>query len=188
MKPNQVEGDVMTLNMMTDRAAIGLYADQPDADAAVRMLYDAGISVQSISVVGGAGPAHDAAMGSYTPPEFIERGLQHAEEREGMFIGGALGMLAGFGIYVVAGIGALLVMGPLAGLLAGAGVGAGLGNVFGGLTFHGIASDYRKQLAAGNFLVFVEFAPEDQARVKEILENTPSHADPGKPLVLHSSP
>jgi hypothetical protein len=152
------------------------------------MLYNAGIPAQAISVVGGAGPAREAALGAYTPPDFIEHELKHEEEREGAIVGGALGALVGFGIFVVAGIGSLLVLGPLAGLLAGVGLGVGLGDVYGGVTFYSIAADYRKQLAAGNYLVFVEFAADDQARIKQILENTPSHADPGKPVVLHSSP
>jgi hypothetical protein len=178
----------MTLNMMTDRAAIGLYPNKAETDVAVSKLLNIGIPVQGISVVGGARPAHEAALGNYTPPEFVERGLQIEEEREGVFVGGALGLLVGFGIYVVAGIGSLLVLGPLAGLLAGAGLGVTLGEVFGGGTFYGVAADYRKQLVAGNYLVFVEFLPELQGSVREILENTPSQTDPNKPLVTQSSP
>ena len=145
----------MTLNMMTDRAAIGLYANQADADAAVSLLYDAGVPVNAISVAGGAGQAREAALGNFTPPDFVERELKHEEERQGIFVGGALGLVVGFGIYIAVGLGSALVLGPLLGLLAGGGVGAILGLVCGGLTFYGIAADNRNQLAAGNYLVFV---------------------------------
>lgn len=181
-------GEVMTLNMMTDRAAIGLFANQADAGVAVSLLCDAGVPERSISVVGGAGPAREAALGNFTPPDFVERELKHEEERQGIFVGGALGLVVGFGIYIVVGIGSFFVLGPLLGMLAGAGVGAILGLVCGGLTFYGVAADNRKQLAIGNYLVFVECTAENETRTRDIMENTPSHADPGKPLVLHSSP
>ncbi len=122
----------MALSMMMEKGAIGLYPNKHDAETAVHTLLSAGFPVESISVVGGEETVNEAAMGSYKPPEFVDHELKHLQEHEGAIVGGALGLLVGFGIFVVAEIGSLIVLGPLVGLIAGAGLGGVLGDIFGG--------------------------------------------------------
>ena len=89
----------MTLVMMTDRAAVGVYSNHTDAEAAVRILERANIPLQDVSVIGGDTQAHEASLGHCVLPEFIEQGLRHQGERDGAWIGGLLGLLLGFGSF-----------------------------------------------------------------------------------------
>src|SRR5690349_3959774 len=108
----------MTHTLITDHAAIGVYSNSATAEAAVRELERADISMDHISVVGGDKQMLEAALGYYSPPKFVEKGLEHQGERDGIWIGGLFGLFLGFGSFFMPGIGMMVVLGPLAGLLA----------------------------------------------------------------------
>lgn len=178
----------MTHTMMTDRAAVGVYSNHAEVESAVRMLEIAGIALQDISIIGGDRQALEASLGHYSPPDFVEQGLQHQGEREGIWMGGLFGLLVGFGSFFLPGVGVLVVLGPLAGLLGGMGAGAVLGDMTGELTFTEIAADYRDWLVAGNFLVIVHCTTGEEPRVRQMLEATQLLTVKSHSLVLRTSP
>lgn len=162
----------MTLIMITDRAAVGVYLTHKDAEVAVRMLEKAGVSLQQISIIGRDRNEADALVGHYSPPEFVEHGLQHQGERAGAWMGGLLGLLVGCSSFFLPGIGALVALGPLAGVLGGVGAGAAIGYVTGDLTFTDISSDLREWLVAGDYVVVVHCSTAEEPRVQQIMEGT----------------
>jgi len=178
----------MTHTMTTDHAAIGVYSNHAAVESAVRKLEQSGISLDKISIIGGDRQVDDALLGRYSPPEFVEQGLQHQVEREGIWLGGLLGLLVGFSSFLMPGIGVLVVVGPLAGLLGGMGVGGVMGAVVSETAFHDIAADYRDWLATGNMLVIVHCTTEEGPRVKQILESTEPLIVKSHRLVLRASP
>jgi len=178
----------MTHTMTTDHAAIGVYSNHVAAEAAVRTLEQVGISLDKISIVGGVSQAREASLGHYVPPIFVERGVQHQAEREGMKLGGVLGMLVGFSSFFIPGIGMLLVLGPVTGLLTGAGAGAAMGAVVGAMSFHDIAAGYRDWLVAGSYLVIVHCTTAEEPGVSHALRSTEPLSTKTHRLMLHTSP
>lgn len=77
----------------------------------------------------------------------------------GGMIGGTVGVLAGLGLLVIPGLGALLAAGPLLAALSGAAAGAAVGGVAGALIGVGIpemeAKRYEGKVKGGNILISV---------------------------------
>jgi len=155
---------------MCDRATVGVYLNHTDAEEAVGLLHKARISLQDISIIGRDSRVHEASLGNYMPPEFVKQELEHQGERDGIWIGGLFGLLAGFGSFFLPGIGLLVVIGPLAGLIGGMAAGAIGGELAGQLTYTDIAADYREWLLAGKFLVIVHCTLAEEPRVIQVLE------------------
>lgn len=177
----------MTQPLTTDHAAVGVYPDRTLAEAALLALEQANIPLARVSLIGGETEAHEAALGHYALPEFVEQDMQHQGEREGIWLGGLFGLLLGFGTFFLPGFGVLVVLGPLAGLLGGMGLGAAMGDVTGELTFRDIAADYRDRLVAGNFLVIVHCTEAEAPGVKKVLESTQPLSVTSHPMVLRTS-
>lgn len=80
------------------------------------------------------------------------------------------------GLFILPIAGALIVLGPLGGLIAGAISGAGVGALVSGLMTLGIPQDqalkYQERLEAGEFLVVVHGTPEEATRAHEVLQTT----------------
>jgi hypothetical protein len=106
----------------------------------------------------------------------VERGIQHQSEREGIWLGGLFGLMAGFGSWLLLpGMGLLALAGPLAGMC----LGAFAGIIGGQLTVTDFASEYRGRLAAENFLVLVRCTMAQEPRVFQAFEDS-------RPLTLKS--
>jgi len=178
----------MLHTMTTDHAAIGVYSNHAAAEAAVRTLEQAGISLDKISIIGGDAQVREASLGHYVPPKFVEQGVQHRAERNGMKLGGLLGLLVGFSSFFMPGIGTLVALGPVVGLLSGIGAGGAMGGVVGEMSFHDIAADYRDWLAAGNFLVIVHSTTAEEPGVKQVLESTEPLSIKTHRVTLRTSP
>ncbi len=178
----------MTLPLMTEHAAVGIYADHEQAENALRMLAEAGITLDNISVIGGAERGREAASGKYRPPTFVKQELQKEGIRDGIWIGGMFGSLVGFGALLVPGVGPLMVLGPLAALLIGVGAGALVGDITGAVTFTEIAKVYRDWLVAGNFLVIVHCATSEEPLVRGILESAHALGVHGHPTPAPRTP
>ena len=172
---------------MYDRAAVGVFSSHTDAEEAMRRLENAGISLQAISIIGRGTKAHEAVLGHYLPPEYVEQGLEHQSDREGIWLGGIFGLLIGFGTFFLPGIGLLVVLGPLAGLIGGMAVGAIGGEVTGQLAFTEVASDYRNWLVEGKFLVIVHCTSAEEPSVKQAMESMQSLKVTSHPMVLPTS-
>ena len=116
------------------RLVICFYTDEIRAQKALQKLIDAGFPLDRVSLLGKTSASGDDPLGVYYPTTGERvRGWG----RLGALWGGALGMLGGAaGMFVIPGIGTMMVLGPIAEILAGAVAGAGLG---GGLMAGGAA-------------------------------------------------
>lgn len=89
--------------------------------------------------------------------------------------GGVIGLLAGIGALAIPGVGPLIAAGPIMAALSGAAIGGTAGGVVGGLIGLGIpeieAKRYEEKIKAGNYLIAVHTATDDQEdRAKEIFK------------------
>ncbi len=144
---------------------IQTFANDADAERAIRALFDAGFTHDQVSVVSknedraqgvaedtGADTAEGAGIGALT----------------GGVLGGLAGLFLGATALAIPGIG-VVVAGPLAATLAGAGIGGVTGGISGALAGLGVSEDeanqYRKPFEAGHILVVVAAgARESDAR------------------------
>lgn len=107
------------------RLLIGFYTNEEHAGRALQKLTEEDFPLDRVSLLGKTNPSGDDPLGIYysTTGDRI-RGWG----RLGAVWGGVLGMLGGaVGIFMIPGIGMMLIIGPIIEVLAGAVVGAGLG-------------------------------------------------------------
>ena len=151
-----------------DQAVIASYRSHPDAEAAVRRLSEGGLPITHISIIGRHFETHEDIQGFYRPADAALAGAG-----SGAWVGGFFGLLAGaMGFFVFPVVGALMVLGPLSGLIAGAIGGAGIGALINGLIATGVPRDqalkYKDRLQAGEFLVVVHGGAGETMRAHEI--------------------
>jgi hypothetical protein len=93
----------------------------------------------------------------------------------GVLTGGALGLLVGFGVLAIPGLGPLIAAGPIIAAFAGAGAGGAVGTLTGALIGMGIpeyeAKRYESFVSEGGMLLSVHCDDKDAAhRAKSILD------------------
>ena len=125
---------------------VGLFQDQPAAEAAIRRLQAAGFSEQQIGVAVRDRERQQALTDS--------TGTQAAGDATkwavgGGVVGGVIGLLAGVGALAIPGIGPIIAGGALASTLAGAGIGAAAGGLLGALVGMGVPEDEAKHFEQG---------------------------------------
>ena len=155
-----------------DQAVVATYRSHTDAEAAVRLLASGGLAITHISIIGRHFETHEDVQGFYRPADAALAGAG-----TGAWFGGFFGLMAGaFGFFVFPLVGALMVLGPLSGMIAGAIGGAGVGALINGLVASGVPRDqalkYQERLQAGEFLVVVHGDAGETMRAHEILEGT----------------
>ena len=156
----------------SDQAVIATYLTHADAEAAVRRLGDGGVPLSHVSIIGRNFETHEDVQGFYRPEDAALAGAG-----QGAWFGGFFGLLMGaMGFFVFPVVGALMVMGPLSGMIAGAIGGAGVGALINGLIASGVPRDqalkYQERLQAGEFLVVVHGSTGETMRAHEMLEDT----------------
>lgn len=139
----------------------------------MRRLSDGGLPLSHVSIIGRNYETHEDIQGFYRPADAALAGAG-----QGAWFGGIFGLMAGaFGFFVFPLVGALIVLGPLAGLISGAVGGAGVGALINGLIASGVPRDhalkYQERLQAGEFLVVVHGGSEETLRAHQILDGTP---------------
>jgi uncharacterized protein (TIGR02271 family) len=136
---------------------VGLFHDQPAAEAAIKRLQAAGFTEQQIGVAVRDRERQQALTES--------TGTQAAEEATkgavgGGVVGGVIGLLAGVGALAIPGIGPIIAGGALASTLAGAGIGAAAGGLIGALVGMGVpeedARHFEQGFQQGGILVTVQ--------------------------------
>jgi len=155
-----------------DQAIIATYLTHAAAEAAVRLLSSGGLPMTHISIIGRHFETREDVQGFYRPEDAALAGAG-----TGAWFGGFFGLMAGaFGFFVFPLVGALMVLGPLSGMIAGAIGGAGVGALINGLVASGVPRDqalkYQERLQAGEFLVVVHGDAGETMRAHEILEGT----------------
>lgn len=155
-----------------DQAVVAGYRSHYDAEKAVRLLAKDGLPMDKISIIGRSFETREDVQGFYRP---ADAALEGAEA--GAWFGGLFGLLIGTGLFILPVVGAVFVLGPLAGLVAGAISGAGVGALINGLVFLGVPQDqaikYQERIQAGEFLVVVHGAtPTETERACSLLQGT----------------
>ncbi|HEX2219519.1 MAG TPA: YsnF/AvaK domain-containing protein [Gemmatimonadales bacterium] len=136
---------------------VGLFQDQPSAEAAIQRLKTAGFTEQQIGVAVRDREQQDALTEG--------TGTQAAEDATkgavgGGVVGGVIGLLAGVGALAIPGVGPIIAGGALASTLAGAGIGAAAGGLIGALVGMGVpeedARHFEQGFKQGGILVTVQ--------------------------------
>jgi hypothetical protein len=150
---------------------VAVYKRHEDAEDAVRKLERAGIPMKNISIIGRDFQLREDVQGYYRPSDAAKEGAGL-----GAWVGGLFGLLAGFGFFVFPPAGALVVLGPLAGMIAGAIGGAGIGALVNTLMALGMSREqalkYQARLQAGEFLLTVLGSPQEVERARSVIEST----------------
>ncbi len=121
---------------MATETAMGIFADQAQAEAALDLLRTHGFTADEVSVVAGNVPK----------PEDDKTDSVATGVAVGGLLGGLGGWLLSAGLLTIPVIGPVLAAGPLVAALGGAAVGAGTGGVVAGLTAHGVAEADAQQI------------------------------------------
>lgn len=155
--------------------AVAIYANHPEAESAVKVLQRSGFDMTRLSIVGRDYHTEERVVGYYTAGDRMM-----SWGKFGAFWGGMWGLLFGAAIFVIPGIGPVLMAGPVVGWILGALEGAvligGLSALGAALVSLGIPKDtalaYETEIKAGRFLLVVHSLPEEVARARALLELT----------------
>jgi len=161
--------------MTRNHSVIAIYPTHAAAEVAVKELQHSGFEMKHLSIVGRDFHSEEQVLGYYNAGDRMK-----AWGKTGAFWGGLWGILFGSAIFMVPGMGPLLVAGPLVGWIVGALEGAvvvgGLSIVGAALYNLGIPKDsivrYEKAVKTGSFLLIARGAMFDTTLAKQILSRT----------------
>jgi len=136
---------------------VGLFQDQPSAEAAIQRLKAAGFTEDQIGVAV-RDREQQRALTDDTGTQAADGAAKGAVG--GGVVGGVVGLLAGVGALVIPGVGPIIAGGWLASTLAGAGIGAAAGGLIGALVGMGVpeedARHFERGFQEGGILVTVQ--------------------------------
>ena len=167
----------MTLHQThkTQNTVIAIYKDHTSADAAVKQLAEADISMEKLSVIGQGYHSEEKVVGFYNTGERMK-----LWGKFGAFWGGLWGLMV-TGMYItVPAVGSVVVLGHLAtmvlAVIEGAVVAGGLSALGASLFSIGIPKDsilqYEQALKADGFMVLLEGSQAEIAHARTILDQT----------------
>ena len=173
--------------MMSEmNSVVAIFESHNQAEDAVRDLQKSGFDMKKLSIVGKDYHTDEQVVGYYTAGDRVMYW-----GTLGAFWGGLWGLLFGSALFLIPGVGPLLVAGPLAGWIVGAlegvVVGGGFGALGAALASIGIPENsilqYEASLKAGKFLLILHATPQEVERAKDRLDNTQAtettiHAEP----------
>jgi len=163
-----------------------LYPDGARARAVVDELKAAGLPEDDIGIIA---PSRDKSLRMENADvenagDMIDRDSNGRDDRGdvvseasgiGMALGGATGLLAGLGAFVLPGIGAVVAAGWLASALAGAVAGGAAGGIIGALIEAGIsdndAGKFADGIKRGGTLLTIRVMGQDRAFYEDILDS-----------------
>ena len=154
---------------------VAVYDTHPKAEEALRAFQSSGFDMKKLSIVGKDYRTEEHVIGFYNTGDRMK-----VWGKRGAFWGTFWGMLFGSALFLIPGVGHLMVLGPLVGWIVGA---LAEGSVIGGLTALGaglysigIPKDsilkYETALKADQFVLVAHGTPDDVAAAKRILDRT----------------
>ena len=163
--------------MAENSAVVGIYDSHTEAEAIIKELQRSGFDMKKLSIVGKDYHSEEHVIGYYNAGDRMK-----VWGKLGAFWGGFWGLLFGSALFIIPGIGPLVVFGPLVGWIVGALEGAavlgGLSALGAGLYSIGIPKDsimqYEAALKSDKFLVIAHGTADEVAKAKSILETTSS--------------
>jgi len=161
--------------MSVENSVVAIYRQHNDAELAVKELQRGGVDMRKLSIAGKGYHTEEQVVGYYNTGDRMKYW-----GKVGAFWGGFWGLLFGSALFMIPGLGPILVAGPLvawivAGLEGAVEVGA-LGALGAGLFSIGIPKDsvvkYETALKTDQFLVIVHGTAAEVATAKKIIDNT----------------
>ena len=161
--------------MAENSAVVAIYNSHTEAEASIKELQRSGFDMKKLSIVGKDYHTEEHVIGYYNAGDRMK-----VWGKRGAFWGGFWGLLFGSALFVVPGIGPLIVFGPLVAWivagLEGAVVVGGLSALGAGLYSIGIPKDsivqYEAALKSDKFLVIAHGTANEVAKAKSIIETT----------------
>jgi uncharacterized membrane protein len=156
-----------------NNAVVGIFNSHTEAETSIKELQKAGFDMKKLSIVGKDYHTEEHVVGYYNAGDRMK-----VWGKLGAFWGGFWGLLVGSALFVIPGIGPLIVFGPLVGWIVGALEGAvvvgGLSALAAALFSIGIPKDssiqYETALKSDKFIVIAHGTADEAAKAKSILE------------------
>jgi hypothetical protein len=171
LDPNKDKKTMMTEN----NAVVAIYKSHPEAEAAIKELQQAGFDMKKLSIVGRDYHTDEHVVGYYTTSDRMKYwgGV-------GAFWGWIWGCLFGSALFIIPGVGPLLLAGPVVGWLVGA---LGEAVVVGGLSALGAALfsqgipknsvlKYETAVKSGKFVIIAHSTAREATRARDIISGT----------------
>jgi hypothetical protein len=159
--------------MAEHNAVVGIFDSHLKAEASIKELQRSGFDMKKLSIVGKDYHPEEHVVGYYNVGDRMK-----VWGKFGAFWGGFWGLLFGSALFVIPGIGPLIVFGPLVAwivaALEGAAVLGGLSALAAALYSIGIPKDsvvkYDTAIKSDKFLVIAHGTADEVAKAKSILE------------------
>jgi len=161
--------------MSIENSVVAIYQTHTDADRAVKELQRGGVDMKKLSIVGKGYHTDEQVVGYYNTGDRMKYW-----GKVGAFWGGFWGLLFGSALFMIPGLGPILVAGPLvawivAGLEGAVEVGA-LGALGAGLFSIGIPKNsivkYETAIKTDQFVLVAHGTAAEVAKAKDIIETT----------------
>jgi hypothetical protein len=161
--------------MSDNNAVVGVYNTHTEAETAIKELQRAGFDMKKLSIMGKDYHTEEHVIGYYNAGDRMK-----FWGKLGAFWGGFWGLLFGSAMFLVPGVGHVMVFGPLVswiiGALENAAVVGGLSALGAGLCSIGIPKnsvlDYEEAVKAAKFLVIAQGTTTEVGKAKSILETS----------------
>ena len=180
----------MTQINSAENSVVAVYPQHSDAENAINLLKKGDFNIKKLAIVGQGYHTEDQVLGYYATGDR----MKHWGKR-GAFWGGLWGMLVGSAVFLIPGVGPVMVAGSavawIVGALESAAVVGGLSVLGAGLFSIGIPKDsavkYETSVKAGKFLLIAHGTAEEADLARRILANTAAEEinvhEPGQPAV-----
>jgi len=161
--------------MSDNNAVVGVYNTHTEAETAIKELQRAGFDMKKLSIMGKDYHTEEHVIGYYNAGDRMK-----FWGKLGAFWGGFWGLLFGSAMFLVPGVGHVMVFGPLVswiiGALENAAVVGGVSALGAGLFSIGIPKnsvlDYEEAIKASKFLVIAQGTTTEVGKAKSILETS----------------
>jgi len=161
--------------MSITNSVVAIYDTHEQAERAVKELQEGGVDMKSLSIAGKDTHTDEHVVGYYNTGDRMKRW-----GKVGAFWGGFWGLLFGSGMFLIPGLGPILVAGPLVAWivagLEGAVVVGGVSALGAGLASIGIPKDsvlkYEVALKTDKYLLIVHGTEDAVAAAKNIIAGT----------------
>jgi hypothetical protein len=165
----------MTTTMTKTNSVVAIYKSHIEAEAAVKELQKSGFDMKKLSIVGRDYHTDDQVVGYYNAGDRMKYW-----GKLGAFWGAFWGLLFGSALFVVPGIGPVLVGGPLvAWIVAGlenAVLVGGLSALGAGIYSIGIPKDsvlkYETAVKSGKYVLIAHGSAAEADRARQVIEST----------------
>ncbi len=158
-----------------ENSVVAVYPQHVDAEKAIGLLKKSDFNIKKLAIVGKGYHTEDQVVGYYTTGDRMKHW-----GKMGAFWGGIWGLLVGSALFIIPGVGPVMVAGTavawIVGALESAAVVGGLSALGAGLVSIGIPKDralkYESSIKAGKYVLIAHGTAEEAEQARRILANT----------------